>query len=100
MADTTTELPADLKLEIHETFEGLVPESWCCIDCGMNTAPGMLNRAEMEKAVEGAGRQVAGGSRGRSSAFRLQHGGVLRPPRRVGCLWRRPMGRVPLHPLP
>jgi len=55
MADTTTELPADLKLEIHETFEGLVPESWCCIDCGMNTAPGMLNRAEMEKAVEELG---------------------------------------------
>jgi len=55
MADTTTELPADLKLEIHETFEGLVPESWCCIDCGMNTAPGMLNRADLEKAVKALG---------------------------------------------
>jgi len=25
-----------------QSFDGLVPESWCCIDCGMNTAPGAL----------------------------------------------------------
>ncbi len=30
--------------------KGLTPESWCCIDCGINTAPGLLNRVEMERA--------------------------------------------------
>jgi hypothetical protein len=35
----------------HSDFRGVIPESWCCVDCGMNTAPGMLNRADMEKAA-------------------------------------------------
>jgi hypothetical protein len=30
-----------------------LPESWHCVDCGINTAPGMLNRADMEKAALG-----------------------------------------------
>lgn len=30
--------------------KGVVPESWLCVDCGFNTAPGLLNRAEMEAA--------------------------------------------------
>ncbi len=38
-------------------FKGLVPESWHCIDCGMNTAPGALNRVEMEQAVKALGRR-------------------------------------------
>ena len=29
---------------------GITPESWLCVDCGINTAPGMLNRVEMERA--------------------------------------------------
>jgi hypothetical protein len=29
---------------------GQVPESWCCIDCGFNTAPGCFNRAQLECA--------------------------------------------------
>jgi hypothetical protein len=29
-------------------------ESWLCIDCGVNTAPGLFGRAEMEKAIEEA----------------------------------------------
>jgi hypothetical protein len=33
-------------------LKGLVPESWLCVDCGVNTAPGMLNRVELEKAFE------------------------------------------------
>jgi hypothetical protein len=37
-------------------FEGLVPESWRCIDCGFNTAPGCLNRAEMEQAAQALGK--------------------------------------------
>jgi hypothetical protein len=33
-------------------LKGLIPESWCCIDCGFNTAPGLSTRAEMERAFE------------------------------------------------
>jgi hypothetical protein len=29
-------------------FKGLIPETWCCVDCGYNTAPGCLPRAEIE----------------------------------------------------
>ena len=32
-------------------LRGLSPESWFCVDCGINTAPGLLNRADMEKAL-------------------------------------------------
>jgi hypothetical protein len=28
----------------------IIPESWHCVDCGVNTAPGLLNRTEAEKA--------------------------------------------------
>jgi hypothetical protein len=31
--------------------EGVIPESWACVDCGINTSPGMLNRADAEKAL-------------------------------------------------
>jgi hypothetical protein len=27
------------------------PESWDCVDCGVNTAPGFPNRVELEKAL-------------------------------------------------
>jgi hypothetical protein len=30
-------------------LDKLVPESWACIDCGINTAPGFLNRKEAEQ---------------------------------------------------
>ena len=32
-------------------LRGKVPESWACIDCGVNTAPGHLNREQMEQAL-------------------------------------------------
>ena len=32
----------------------VVPQSWNCVDCGVNTAPGMFNRTELEKAIEAA----------------------------------------------
>jgi hypothetical protein len=35
--------------ESTKDLKGVVPESWCCVDCGVNTASGMMNRAEMEK---------------------------------------------------
>ena len=30
------------------------PESWLCIDCGVNTGPGMLSRGELKRAIEAA----------------------------------------------
>jgi hypothetical protein len=38
----------------QKDLRGVIPESWLCIDCGFNTAPGLLNRVEMGKAVEAA----------------------------------------------
>ena len=32
-------------------LRGKVPESWACIDCGINTAPGHLAREKMEQAL-------------------------------------------------
>jgi hypothetical protein len=37
-----------------ESLKGRIPESWLCIDCGVHTAPGLFNRAEMESAIEAA----------------------------------------------
>src|SRR5436190_18517264 len=34
---------------------GLIPESYFCVDCGFNTAPGMFNRVETEKAIAALG---------------------------------------------
>jgi len=34
--------------------KGKIPESWNCIDCGVNTAPGLLNRIETERAMNAA----------------------------------------------
>jgi hypothetical protein len=31
-------------------LKGVMPESWCCVDCGINTAPGFKNRAQAEQA--------------------------------------------------
>jgi hypothetical protein len=31
-------------------MRGLIPESWACVDCGINTAPGFLNRGQAEQA--------------------------------------------------
>jgi len=36
-------------------LKGLIPESWHCVDCGVNTAPGCLNKAEMENAMDALG---------------------------------------------
>jgi hypothetical protein len=30
-----------------------IAESWLCIDCGVNTAPGLLGRTDLEKAFVG-----------------------------------------------
>jgi len=35
-------------------LKGKMPESWLCVDCGINTAPGLLSRIEMERACKTA----------------------------------------------
>jgi hypothetical protein len=37
-------------------FKGITPESWLCIDCGFDTAPGYPNRAQMEEDFRQHGR--------------------------------------------
>jgi hypothetical protein len=36
------------------SLAGQIPESWDCVDCGVNTAPGVPNRAEFEAAMRTA----------------------------------------------
>jgi hypothetical protein len=31
-------------------LRGKIPESWHCVDCRVNTAPGCMNRVELERA--------------------------------------------------
>ena len=33
-----------------KNLRGTIPESWACIDCGVNTAPGFNTRGEMQGA--------------------------------------------------
>jgi hypothetical protein len=40
--------------QIPQKSNGLVPESWLCVDCGLNTAPGLFNRAALEQAFTAA----------------------------------------------
>ena len=36
-------------------LRGRVPESWCCVDCGVNTFPGAPTREEAERQVAATG---------------------------------------------
>jgi hypothetical protein len=33
-------------------LRGLAPESWRCVDCNINTAPGLFGRAKLEQAFK------------------------------------------------
>jgi hypothetical protein len=46
------------------SLKGLVPESWCCVDCNVNTAPGMLNRAAAEDYAKALGKRWTEGGEG------------------------------------
>ncbi|MBA4037433.1 MAG: hypothetical protein C0480_22855 [Bradyrhizobium sp.] len=37
----------------------MTPESWHCIDCGYDTAPGCYDRAKMEKALAASGSVIS-----------------------------------------
>jgi hypothetical protein len=56
-AKNSWEPPASDFIRDYDTtnLKGLVPESWCCIDCGMNTAPGFTNRVDGEAAIKALG---------------------------------------------
>ena len=41
-----------------DDLTGLIPESWNCIDCGLDTAPGCLNRQQMEERVAKIGEEA------------------------------------------
>jgi hypothetical protein len=38
----------------REAAVASIPESWLCVDCGVNTAPGMPNRADVKSAFAAA----------------------------------------------
>jgi hypothetical protein len=44
-----------------ESLEGIVPESWHCVDCNRDTAPGFFSRADMEKAIAALGEKWRAG---------------------------------------
>jgi hypothetical protein len=46
----TAEVESGDDLDLSD-LRGKVTESWHCIDCDFNTAPGCFNRVEMEQAV-------------------------------------------------
>jgi hypothetical protein len=40
------------RLEMFPGFmRGKAPESWHCVDCGRNTAPGLFGRVDLERAL-------------------------------------------------
>jgi hypothetical protein len=41
--------------------KGAVPESWRCVDCNLNTAPGVPNRIELEQAFNSQMLSATGG---------------------------------------
>jgi hypothetical protein len=44
-------------------FKDKIPQSWICIDCGMNTAPGLFSRGAMEAAIAALGDKWEKGER-------------------------------------
>jgi hypothetical protein len=41
-----------LRIRLSAGDEGELIDSWLCVDCGTNTAPGLLSRLELETAVK------------------------------------------------
>lgn len=94
-------VPADAALT-HESaktdgcLKGWIPESWCCIDCGFNTAPCLSTRAETEAAFAAGAKDVEQTYNYQTEVYVVrekvwaksgmeEHGGCLC----VGCLEKR-----------
>jgi hypothetical protein len=90
---------------LSKSWKGNVPESWDCVDCGVNTAPGCKSRVELETAMLRLGDRadtegVTQSINDRSEVYHLRNhvweragiepfGGCLC----IGCLEKR-IGRV------
>jgi hypothetical protein len=72
------------------------PKSWCCCDCGINTAPHHPNRADIKKAFTRSGRRIKAAIDDKSEVYSVHgavwkaagmkpHGGCLC----IGCLEKR-----------
>lgn len=79
-----------------ESLKGLIPESWECIDCEINTAPGLSTRAEAEAAFAAGNESIIQRLNSRSEVYTVRervwqaagmepHGGCLC----IGCLEKR-----------
>jgi hypothetical protein len=44
----------------HRTARGVYPESWLCVDCGLNTAPKMPDRKQIDLALALYGKTECG----------------------------------------
>ena len=71
-------------------LKGAFPESWCCIDCGVDTAPGCLNRKQAEQvfAIGRADQKVSVTVDKRAELYRVKSGVWARAGigERDGCL--------------
>jgi hypothetical protein len=48
-AATTMTMNATKPKKKFEIAFGVIPDSWACVDCGINTAPGIKNRQQTEQ---------------------------------------------------
>ena len=80
-------------------LRGRLPETWCCLDCGVNTAPGLSSRAEAERRFNAGEDRIEQTYDDRSEVYTVRDwvwaaagiapmGGVLC----IGCLEQR-LGR-------
>ena len=76
-------------------LKGVMPESWCCVDCGINTAPGFKNRAQAEQAFAVDLEQ----SRLHAESQRV-HRGLHHQGKGLAGRGHGSDGRLPVHRLP
>jgi hypothetical protein len=98
---TTEDIVAAKPDSTRADLRGVAPETWRCLDCGVDTAPGCLAREELEQAFAAAGKHgsVEQTIDDRSEVYTVRetvwkragvdvHGGCLC----IGCLEQR-LGR-------
>jgi hypothetical protein len=57
-SDMTTKKSAAQSRKTSTSLKGSISESWICIDCKVNTAPGLMTRVETEKAFAAGKKSV------------------------------------------
>jgi hypothetical protein len=94
-----------MNIQKRMDLRGQIPESWTCIGCDFNTAPGLMNRLQMEEALaaDWNGQDVPQTIDKRSEVYAVKpatwkaagmedYGGCLC----IGCLEKR-LGRTLIH---